>query len=181
MHLIDEIKQQIPVFHTRAMRQEFYNLYGLISPKSKPFILRNIYHSLTGDQSAARTTAEMEIDDRVTEALSMEDPDIIIDLRELNTNGRDRFAISCQKCSQYLSMCTAVQERRHGSVVFMAKAISVRDLVQEVSKLCPDNTPIPSQSWVKSNFCPRNPRTEAAKRYTSRLEAKHYDPEAPVS
>lgn len=55
----------------------------------------------------------------------------------------------------------------------MAKAISVRDLIEQVTKLCPPNIPIPSESWVRLNFCPRNPRARVSSRYTSRLEAKH--------
>ncbi|XP_019863660.1 PREDICTED: uncharacterized protein LOC109592718 [Amphimedon queenslandica] len=58
-------------------------------------------------------------------------------------------------------------------MVFMAKAISIRDLIEQVSKLCPPNTPIPSNSWVQLNFCPRNPRSHSSKKYTSRLNAKH--------
>ena len=72
LHLVEEIKSQIPVFHTKAMKQQFYDLYGRITPKSKSYILRSIYRSLTGDQSAARTTNEEEIDNRVAEALSVE-------------------------------------------------------------------------------------------------------------
>ena len=44
LHLIESIKPEIPVYHTRAMKQEFYNLMGRISPESKPYILRSIYH-----------------------------------------------------------------------------------------------------------------------------------------
>ena len=136
-------------------------------------MLRSIYHSLTGDQSASRTTSEQEIEDRMAEALSMQDPEIIIDLRELNTNNSHRFKVFWEKCSHFLSTCTSVHERRHESVSYMAKAISVRDLVQEVSKLCPEGTPIPSLAWVQLNFCPRNPRSHVSRLYTSRLEAKH--------
>ena len=50
---------------------------------------------------------------------------------------------------------------------------NMRDLIQEVSKLCPTGTPIPSKSWVQLNFCPRNPCTHSSKRYTSKLKAKH--------
>ena len=132
-----------------------------------------MYQSLTNDKSAARTTAEHEVDERLIEFLSMEDPDVIVDLRELNKNGKDRYQVFWERCSQYLSECTSVHERRHDSVVYMAKAISIRDLVQEVTKLCPENTPIPSHSWVQLNFCPRNPRALTAIKYTSRLEAKH--------
>ena len=170
MRVVDTIRKEIPTFHTRAMRQQFFHLVGRISPKSKPHLLRAMYQSLTGDQSAARTTPENEIDERVSEFLSMEDPDVIVDLRELNANGRDCFKVFWEKCS---SECTSVQERRHDFVVYMAKAISIRDLIQEVTKLCPEGTPIPSISWVQLNFCPRNPRASSSARYTSHLEAKH--------
>ena len=108
----------------------------------------------------------------------MEDPDIIIDFRELNSNKSDRFSVFWDKCSQFLSTCTSVHERRHDSVTLMAKAISVRDLVQEVTKLCPEDTPVPSTAWVQLNFCPKNPHTNAAKHYKCRLEAKRYSEEA---
>lgn len=93
MRLVEGIKKEIPVFHTRATRKEFYRLYGLILPKSKLHILRSIYHSLIGDQSGARTTAEEKMDQRVSEALMMEDPEIIMDLRQLNKNGKDSFGV----------------------------------------------------------------------------------------
>uniref|UniRef100_A0A1X7UZ84 Uncharacterized protein n=1 Tax=Amphimedon queenslandica TaxID=400682 RepID=A0A1X7UZ84_AMPQE len=125
------------------------------------------------DCFAARTTSEEEIDKRVTEALAMQDPDIIVDLRHLNSNESDRFTVFREKCTQYLSTCTAVHERRHDTVTFMAKAISVRDLIQEVTRLCPEGTPVPSQAWVFLNICPRNPHSLVAKRYTGRLQAKH--------
>lgn len=173
IRVVDEIKAKIPVYHTRAMRNEFHEMCGRITPKTSSYILRSIYHSLTGDQSAARTTAEEEVNERMAEALSMEDPDIVVDLRELNTNGADKYSVFWEKCQVYLSSCTSVHERRHDNVTFMAKAISVRDLINEVSKLCPEETPIPSRSWVQLNFCPRNPHTRTAKLYTNRLKAKH--------
>uniref|UniRef100_A0A1X7TIM2 Uncharacterized protein n=1 Tax=Amphimedon queenslandica TaxID=400682 RepID=A0A1X7TIM2_AMPQE len=173
MRLVEDIKKEIPVYHTRAMKQEFYNLIGRVSRNSKPYLLRSIYQSLSGDNSASRTTAEEEIDKRLIEVFSAEDPEIIVDLRELNTNLSDNYSTFWEKCSMFLSECTAVHERRHDTVVFMAKAISIRDLLQEVSKLCPTGTPIPSKSWVQLNFCPRNPCTHSSKRYTSKLQAKH--------
>ena len=157
----------------RLMRREFYLLYGRISPESRPYILRSIYQALTNDQSAARTTAEEEINERVSEVLMMEDPDIIIDLRELNSNGKDRYGVFWENCAQFLSSCTTVHERRHGQTTFMAKAISIRDLIEQVAKMCPENTPLPSESWVRLNFCPRNPHSKVAKRYTGRLQAKY--------
>ena len=84
---------------------------------------RTVGVSLTGDCSGARSTSEEEMDNRVTEALAMQDPDVIVDLRHLNSNESDRFTAFWEKCTQYLSTCTAVHERRHDTVTFMAKAI----------------------------------------------------------
>ena len=173
MRLFEDIKREIPVYHTRAMKQEFYKLIGCVSPNSKPYLLRSIYQSLSGDNLASRTTPEKEIDKRLIEVFSAEDPDIIFDLCELNTNSSDNYSIFWQKCSMFLSECTAVHERRHDTFVFMAKAIFIRDLIQEISKLRPMGIPIPSKSWVQLNFCPRNPCTHSSKRYTSKLKVKH--------
>lgn len=84
--VVEEIKLQIPVYHTCAMKREFCELYGRISHESKPYLLRSIYCALTGDQLASRTTAESEVDACIKEALLAEDSDIL-DLREVNTNG----------------------------------------------------------------------------------------------
>ncbi len=77
------------------------------------------------------------------------------------------------KCNDFLQTCTSVRERRHGTTTFMAKSISIRDLIEQVCDMCPEGTPIPSNAWVQFKFFPRNPRTITAKRYKSRLQAKH--------
>jgi len=46
---------------------------------------------------ASSTTSEAEIDMRLKEALDMEGPDILIDLRHQNTNGNDKYEIFWQK------------------------------------------------------------------------------------
>ena len=125
-----------------------------------------------GDDSTSSTTSEAEIDTRLREALDMEDPDILIDLRHQNTNGSDKYETFWQKCLTFLNECTAVHERRHGETVYMARALSVRDLVDQVSKMCPEGTPIPSNQWVRLQFCPKNPRTKAASQFRKRLPIK---------
>ena len=102
----------------------------------------------------------------------MEDPDVLIDLRHLNANQSDRYEIFWTHCLSYLNECTAVHERRHDTATYMAKAISVRDLIEQVSKHCPEGTPIPSQQWVRLQFCPKNPRTKAAAQFRKRLPIK---------
>ena len=54
LRLIEEIKKEIPVYHTRAMKREFFDLYGRLSPESKPYLLRSMYHTLTNDCSTSR-------------------------------------------------------------------------------------------------------------------------------
>ena len=93
---------------------------------------------------------EEEVDERVKEVLSSEDMDIVIDLWELNEGRMGKYEVFWEKCSEYISECTAVPERRHGDVCFMATAISVRDLISQVTKICPPETPILSESWAVS-------------------------------
>ena len=94
------------------------------------------------EQSASLTTAEEELDERLCEALEMEDPDLIIDLRELNKGHSSKFAVFWEKMRVYLNEASAVHERQHGEITYMAKAISVRDLIAEVAKMCPGE-PVP--------------------------------------
>ena len=155
------------------MKREFFTLCGRITPKSKPHVLRAIYNALTGECSASRTTAKSEVDARVSEVMAMEDSDIVIDLQEYNKNGQDHFGIFWDKCNKFLTSCTYVHERRHSTISFMAKAVSVRDMIEQVTKLCPAGIPIPSESWVRFNFCPQNPQPKVASRYTCHLNAKH--------
>lgn len=103
----------------------------------------------------------------------MEYPDILMDLRHRNMNGSDKYGVFWAECRKFLDECTAVQERRHNSVcTYMAKAISVRDLIEQVSKLCPDGTPIPSAQWVRLQFHPKNPRTKAAAQFRKTIPVK---------
>lgn len=125
-----------------------------------------------GDSSASSNTHEEEIDMRLREAILMEDPDILVDLRELNTNGSDQYSVFWKHCESFLQECTTVHERRHDNATYLARAISVRDLVEQVSKICPLGTPIPSLQWVRLQFYPKNPRAKTAALYRKRLAVK---------
>ncbi len=50
----------------------------------------------------------------------------------------------------------AVEERRHSEVTHLARVISVRDLLQQVTARYPPSTPIPSRSWLSLQFWPKN-------------------------
>lgn len=147
-------------------------MYGKLSYGCRPYMLRDIYKELTGDASGARTSDEGEVDKRIAEALEGEDTDIIIDMRHMNSGRKPKYDEFWLKCSEYLQESTTVHERRHGDTCFMAKAISVRDLIAQVSHMCQEGTEIPSEAWVKYNFCPRNPRAKSSAHYTGRLNVK---------
>ena len=171
-NVIEKLKRNLPIYHSRAMRKEFVNTYGRFTNSTKPFVLRSIYRELTGDASGASTSNEAAIDKRLKEALSCEDIDIIVDLREANEGRGGKYDIFWTKCKEYLQECTAVPDRRHGDISFMAKAISTRDLITQVSQKCPEGCAIPSEKWVNLNFCPRNPRAKSSCHYSGRLEAR---------
>ena len=140
------------------------DMYGKLMNGTSPYLLRDIYKELADDASAARTIDESELDKRLHETLENEDPDIV-DLRD----GR-----AGQSMTSFGKECTAVHERRHGETCFMARAISVRDVIEQVTSRCPEGTPIPSEAWVKFNFCPKNLQSKSAKRYTGRLNVKRH-------
>ena len=73
------LKENFPVFHSRAMWREFVCLFGKLT-STKPVFLREIYRRLTGDQSFSANAKEKAIDDRLKLMIEYEDPDLILDL-----------------------------------------------------------------------------------------------------
>ncbi len=43
----------------------------------------------------------------------------------------------------------AVEDRRHGQVTHLARAISIRDFREQVTSRCPEGTIIPSEEWLQ--------------------------------
>ena len=170
VRLLEDIKSQVPVFHGRALKAEFVSKFGRLVRGAPLDTLWEIYRNLTGDSSSSRTSDEKEVDARVQQALEMENPDLLLDLRAHNSSHSNQFSVFWEKLQAFLNDQSTVHERRHGDVAYMAKIISVRDLVQEVTKLGPPETPIPSFQWMRLQFCPRNPRTKVASLYQGRFK-----------
>ena len=99
----------------------------------------------------------------------MKDPDSIIDLCEVNIGHSNKFEIFWENMRVYLNDASSVHERRHGKTTHIEKAISVRNLIAEVAKMCPDE-PVPSEQWVGLQFCPKNPHVTLA--YRSKFHTK---------
>lgn len=84
---------------------------------------------------SGETSDQNEIDLRMKQAIEMEDPDIVTDLRHLNTGAKARYDPFWSECSKFLEqdVGTAVDDRRHTQVTHIATAISVRDLHDQVA------------------------------------------------
>ena len=95
---------------------------------------------------------------RVKLLVDMEDADVVVDLRHLNAGRKSTYDTFWQECAKFIqeSVGQAVDDYRHQSVTHFATAMSVPDLISQVSKTCPEGTPIPSKSWVRLQFWPKN-------------------------
>ena len=171
-----ELKTKLPKYHSRAMRREFIHTFGTVT-HAKPAFLTEAYRRLTGDASASDTTEQAEVDSRVAQLLETEDPDLVCDLRVLNEGRPETFTVLLDQQYVQSSVETAVDERRHDTVqgdgdviTHLARALSVRDLHEEVTKQCPPGTPIPSVQLLRYQFWPRKPTAATAKRYKGNLK-----------
>ena len=175
-NIVKGMEKTLPVYHSRYKSQTFGRATGC-----KSAFLRAAYRRLTGDTSAASTTKEADVDQRVSRILDEEDPELIWDLRTNNDGRPEEYKEFLQHCQQYInaSVETAVDDRRHDVVVgsddvvtHLATALSVRDLHEQVSNKCAEGTAIPSIQWLRIEFWPRRPSAKTASRYTGRLKIK---------
>ena len=165
--VVEIIRPLFKVYHTRAMRKALFSKYGRVAPNMKPVMMRCFYQDLTGDSSASSNLVEACIDERMRE---------VIDLREVHGNkGKTIYDIFWEEASKFINedLGAAVDDRRHTQVTHLAKAISIRDFKEQVKARCPDNTPIPSDEWLRLQFWPKNLKTKPALQYTGRLNVRY--------
>ena len=104
--------------------------------------------------------------------MELEEPDLVYDLRDHFGGQQSRFEVFWQKAKEFIEedVGTAVDDRRHSTVVHVAKAISVQDLREKVVERCPLDTPIPSDEWIRLQFSPVCVSSQTALRCTGRLQ-----------
>ena len=90
--VVDKVKSQIKVYHSRAMRNEFKSICGRVS-NMKPAVARELYRRYVGDASAAASGEEGEIDQCVQIFLDCEDDDVVWDLREHNAGRPEQYTV----------------------------------------------------------------------------------------
>ena len=74
----------------------------------------------------------------------------------------------------HVEICVLIcTERRHSQITHLARVISVRDLLQQVSARSPPSTPIPSRSLLSLQFWPKNVHSQSKVHYTGRFKVKY--------
>jgi len=116
----------------------------------KPAYLREMYHELTGDSSAASSEIESHVNEHVRQALELEDPGLVVDLRQHNKGHSSKYMEFWEASENYIrgNIETAVDDRQHDPIENLAIAMSVPDLFSEVNKKVELITPIPSVHWL---------------------------------
>lgn len=162
------LKPMLREYHTRQQRIDFTVAYGNIV-KITPAIRRSLYSDLTGDATASPNP---EMDARLRLALLGESPEIVYDLRRLNSGRIPSFEDFFVKLGEVIEEWTAADERRHG-VAHLSEYISLPDLCRKVQDRCPPETPIPSIDLVRLQFCPKRPTSHAASNFTGRFQVQY--------
>ena len=165
--ITEALKPKLYEFHTRQMRKDFAQKFSSIAGVTiPPYLMRSIYAELTLDASSDQNP---EVDQRARLAILGDDPELVIDMRHLN-KGRpdDTFDAFFQELEKEVQSIMAADEGRH-NVEHIAHYISVPDLINQVKKNLPDNTPIPSESTVLFSFVPKNTHSSVSRLYKSKV------------
>ena len=168
------VNNGLPEYHTRQMRKDFIQKFSNIS-RVPTEVLRQMYQDITGDDSKATNKSEENRRQRLVEILaSHEDEGLVQDMRSINGKvGSTVFDEFWDEVQALFDEYTAsVQERRHGSVLYLPFAISIRELMERVKKRKPD-IKVPSAEWVRLQFQPKNPCSLAAMAHTGRFDIKY--------
>lgn len=120
----------------------------------------------TGDMSSSENLCEAQVDERIDAIINTQDPSIVDDLRHHNRGHPTKYEYFWEQCKKYLEDETAADDRRHDEHTHLAKAISVRDLLEQVAERCPNGCPIPSKQWLRLQFWPKNQTNKSALQYT---------------
>ena len=156
----------------------------LIEDKLSPAQLRSIYSELTGDWSVNDNIKCQEIDEHMHTTIKTVDLGILRDLRINNSrkakfdNFRDVRSKKTEELQAFTVNDPSHAEAENGEVINnVALAISVRVLYEQcveaakASHILDEN--IPSRSWFRFQFWPKNPYTHAALNYTGQLKVRY--------
>ena len=165
--LTSKLHASAPEYHSREQRREFKRKMNVIA-NITPSAVSYMYKELTGDQSVEGLSAEMK--GRIKFAMEVDDPEFILDYRELNGRSEDEeFKVFWQECHNYLDNFVVAQERRHGLVGYFPVAASVNAFIDIIKQRVRPGTKIPSETTVRRQFMPVYQNRATAAKYTGRF------------
>lgn len=129
--VVERVKSEIPKHHTAIIRGSFIKQAALLNVK--PMFARALFKIATGDAGASSNSTITDVDRRLLEFLETGDPEIITDLRTIRDNPssyEDFFDLTSTMIEETVG--TAVDDRRHTTVVHMATAMSGAELYRLV-------------------------------------------------
>ena len=168
------INNGLPEYHTRQMKKDFIQRFNKVSSVPAT-VMKQMYRDLTGDDSKAANKLDEARRRRLVEILSSNgDSGLLEDMRILNgKQGSTAFNEFWDEVQSLFDEYTAsVQERRHGSVLYLPFAISIRELMERVKKRKP-GIKVPSPEWVRLQFQPKNPCSLRAMCHTGRFDIRY--------
>ena len=184
-NVISSLQKDLPKYFSRAHKAKSRHLLSLImNEKIKASEFRAIYAELTGDSSETDNTRLKQVDECMQLIMKTADPSILRDLRVNNSRSAkyDIFWSITEKKIEELQ-AFVVDDRRHGGnidsevITNMALAISARDLYEQCATAAKHDgltdEDVPSLSWFRFQFWPKNPYTHASLNYTGRLKVRY--------
>ncbi|GBC13306.2 hypothetical protein GLOIN_2v1780244 [Rhizophagus irregularis DAOM 181602=DAOM 197198] len=181
VRMLARIHEGLPHYFTRQMQKNVLNKYSYIQ-KVTPAVLRMLHFDLTGNAAVSSNSISREVEERLQLMLTLADPTIISDLRTNNGFDGTKFNIFWDETEAYFNEqnLLAVDERRHETILYMPLALSVRDLREIIMEKLyiihgnplPFTIHIPSEEWIRLQFCPTNAIATRSIHHTGRFNVK---------
>lgn len=175
LDIISQIDSNLPIFHTRAMKNKALALFKNTRTWSKEKIT-TLYNIITGGETADRQESMNTIEEKIIKGMEIEQ---IFDEEETECHMRQgKFENFWKSVDSLIDEHTTPHERRHGSLSYISPiAPSLRSLMdmsrQKMIELFPGdkNNAVPSFEWFRRQFTPRNIYTNIANTHTGRFNA----------
>ena len=100
LHNIEQLKEDIPQYHMRAMKRVMYEKFGPVTPSTKKSFLRHLYKDLVGDFSASVNLSESKIDERVAALFELEELSLVYDLCDHFSGRQSKFDVFWQRANK---------------------------------------------------------------------------------
>ena len=184
MNMVARVCAKLPKYFSRGHKAKVRKLTeNLLFDRVSPAEFRALYKELPGYERVSNDSNAKDVDERVHCIMHNIDPTLARDL-QVNSSCKGKFDKFWDVRQRVLDDITSVDERRHATrtedgdiVVNISIAISVRDLFERcksgalIEGLTEDE--MPSLSWFRFQFWPKNENLHTALNYTKRFNVRN--------